>query len=86
MIEASYEKMNSLRELIGQLDEIEASRRERRIEMFLTFLGVFALGSLVLDIVGAMSFASAIPDVVTFALATGIPAIFLVIAYYLLKS
>ncbi|MGY5881490.1 MAG: hypothetical protein RTV31_14660 [Candidatus Thorarchaeota archaeon] len=85
MIEASYEKMQILRELIGQLDEIEASRRERRIEKFLTFLGVFALGSLVLDIIGALSFASSISDPVIFALATGIPAVFVVIAYYLLK-
>ncbi|MFW9787822.1 MAG: hypothetical protein ACFFE2_09875 [Candidatus Thorarchaeota archaeon] len=85
MIEASYEKMNSLRELIGQLDEIETSRREHRIEMFLTFLGVFALGSLVLDIIGALSFGPLIPDMTILLLAFGIPIIFLVIAYQLLK-
>jgi hypothetical protein len=33
-------KMEILKDLIGQLDEIESSRRSRRVELYLTFLGV----------------------------------------------
>jgi hypothetical protein len=86
MSEAANRKMEALRQLIGQLDEIEQARRDLRLEMFLTFVGVFALGSLVLDFLGALSFASQIPDIAIMLLGIGIPSSFLLIAYHLLRS
>jgi hypothetical protein len=86
LLTSANEKMESLRELIAQLDEIEQSRRDRRTEMFLTFIGVFAFGSLILDFIGAMSFASEMSDFILAALTFGIPTIFLVVAYYLLRE
>jgi ubiquinone/menaquinone biosynthesis C-methylase UbiE len=66
ILEAATSKMEILKDLIGQLDEIESSRRSRRVELFLTFLGVFALGSLVLDFIGAISFGELMPDWIKF--------------------
>ncbi|TXT62618.1 MAG: hypothetical protein BAJALOKI1v1_890013 [Promethearchaeota archaeon] len=86
ILEAAESKMETLRDLISQLDEIEGARRSKRVELFLTLLGVFALGSLVLDFLGAMSFQSLIPDYISLVLAVGIPTIFSLIAYKLLKD
>lgn len=86
ILEAATSKMEILRDLIGQLDEIESSRRSRRVELFLTFLGVFALGSLVLDFLGAISFGNLIPDWIKLLLGFGIPVTFSIIAYKLLKE
>ena len=84
ILEAALSKMEVLKDLIGQLDEIEAARRSRRLELFLTLIGIFALGSLVLDFLGAISFK--FPDWLTLLLGLGIPFGFSIIAYRLLKK
>jgi len=84
ILEAATSKMDTLRDLISQLDEIESARRSRRVELFLTMLGVFTLGSLVLDFLGAMSFK--LPDLLTLILGFSIPGIFSIIAYRILKD
>lgn len=86
IITAASAKMESLRLLISQLDELEESQRAKRLELFLTFLGVFALGSLVLDFFGAMDFAQNVPDVLVALLSLGIPVSFLIFAYLLYYS
>jgi len=86
ILEAATSKMDVLKDLIGQLDEIESARRSKRVELFLTFLGVFALGSMVLDFLGAITFGDLIPDWITLLLGLGIPLGFSVIAYRLLKE
>jgi ubiquinone/menaquinone biosynthesis C-methylase UbiE len=84
ILEAATSKMENLRDLISQLDEIESARRSRRVELFLTMLGVFTLGSLVLDFLGAMSFK--FPDWLTLILGFSIPGIFSIVAYQILKD
>jgi len=84
ILEAATSKMDTLRDLISQLDEIESARRSRRVELFLTILGVFTLGSLVLDFLGAMSFK--LPDSLILILGFSIPGIFSIIAYRILKD
>lgn len=84
ILEAATSKMGMLRDLISQLDEIESSRRSKRVELFLTLLGIFALGSLVLDFLGAISIT--FPDWITLTLGLSIPSIFSIIAYRLLKT
>lgn len=86
ILEAAKSKMEILRDLISQLDEIESSRRSKRVELFLTLLGVFTLGSMVLDFLGAMSFSNSIPDWVSLLLGISIPFGFSLIAYKLLKD
>jgi ubiquinone/menaquinone biosynthesis C-methylase UbiE len=86
ILEAAESKMDILRELISQLDEIESARRSERVELFLTLLGVFALGSLVLDFLGAMSFGDLIPDGIKLIFGIGLPLIFSIVAYRLLKK
>ncbi len=84
ILEAATTKMDILRDLISQLDEIESARRSKRVELFLTLLGIFALGSLVLDFLGALSFQ--FPDWITLTLGLSIPVIFSVVAYRLLNE
>jgi ubiquinone/menaquinone biosynthesis C-methylase UbiE len=84
ILEAALSKMEVLKDLISQLDEIEASRRSKRVELFLTLLGVFTLGSLVLDFLGAISFN--FPDWLTLSLGIGIPFLFSIVAYRILKD
>lgn len=86
ILQGAKSKMETLRDLIGQLDEIEGARRSRRVELFLTFLGVFALGSLVLDFIGATKLGEVFPDWITLLLGFGIPFCFSVAAYRLLKE
>jgi hypothetical protein len=85
MTEAAFSKMEALKDLIGQLDEIEAARRNKRIEMFLSLLGVFTLGSMVLDFIGALAAGATLSDPIILFLAIGIPSVFVMIAYFLLK-
>ncbi|MDF1539569.1 MAG: hypothetical protein P1Q69_11780 [Candidatus Thorarchaeota archaeon] len=85
MTEAACGKMESLKDLIGQLDEIQATRREKRIEMFLSLLGVFTLGSMVLDFIGALAAGATLNDPTILFLAIGIPSVFVLIAYMLLR-
>ncbi|MBD3185254.1 hypothetical protein GF325_00385 [Candidatus Bathyarchaeota archaeon] len=80
ILHAAREKMDVLRDLINQLDEIEDARKSRRMELFLNLLGVFALGSLVLDFIGALSIASTIPDRTVISIALGLPIVFSLVA------
>ncbi|MEJ2276902.1 MAG: hypothetical protein P8Y70_04005 [Candidatus Lokiarchaeota archaeon] len=86
ILDAAEVKMSMLRDLISQLDEIEEARRSKRVELFLSLLGVFTLGSLVLDFIGALSFGGLVPDIFKLLLAMGIPIIFSIVAYRLLKD
>ncbi|MFX1556423.1 MAG: class I SAM-dependent methyltransferase [Promethearchaeota archaeon] len=86
ILEAAISKMETLRDLISQLDEIENARRSKRLELFLTLLGVFTLGSLVLDFLGAMSFSDQVPYWISLFLGISIPFGFSLIAYKLLKD
>jgi hypothetical protein len=83
ILAGAHEKMATLRDLIEQLDEIESSRRARALEFFLTIVGVFSLGSLVLDFLGAMTFGDRLGDLQVAGLMLGILAIFMAIAYRL---
>jgi hypothetical protein len=83
ILQGAHEKMATLRELIAQLDEMEQIRRARALEFFLTIVGVFSLGSLVLDFLGAMSFAAGLTDLQVGGVVVGILAVFMALAYRL---
>lgn len=85
ILAAAEEKMAALRDLIGQLDELSDNRRGRRVEVFLTFLGVVSLGSLVLDLLGTLSIGQALGDVTVLGLVTGVVAAVMLLAYVVLR-
>lgn len=85
ILAAAEEKMAALRDLIGQLDELETNRRGRRVELFLTFLGVFSLGSLVLDVLGSLSVGAGLGDGPVIGLVSGIVFLFMLVAYLVLR-
>jgi hypothetical protein len=85
ILEGAQEKMDRLRDLIKQLDELETERRSRRVDLFLNLIGIFALGSLVLDFIQSLDATETLSDTIIFSLALGVPVIFAIFMYLLLK-
>jgi hypothetical protein len=81
LLKAAREKMAALRDLIEQLDDLEEHRRARALEFFLTIVGVFSLGSLALDYLGAMSFGKSMTDLELTGVMVGVLAVFMALAY-----
>ena len=77
-------KMNMLKELIAQLNEIEEKRHGRRLEIFLNLLGVFALSSLIFEFIDIL--ANNVPAWIKILLGLGIPSLFAFFVIYLIRK
>lgn len=81
-----FNKMQRLRELISQVDEIERKKRLKKLDLFLASVSIFALGSLVLDYIAAMSFKNQIGDISITSIVFTFIFIFLFIMYLLFRK